>query len=115
MKRSGTAAGPVDGPTRTKTYRIPGAPVGVPYYRAGQVYEPGEVVRLPASELAPGWRLVNGVGRPVLPHAWREVRADARPLVDERRSRRGIVEGGAIDSGEDEDDEDSDGARSSSR
>ncbi|ACL66762.1 hypothetical protein A2cp1_3432 [Anaeromyxobacter dehalogenans 2CP-1] len=99
---------PIGGPATTKTYRIPGAPVGVPYYRAGRMYEPGEIVRLPASELAPGWRVVNGVARPVLPHAWREVRADAGPMLDGHRSRRGIVERGAHESDEDHQEEDSD-------
>lgn len=59
--------------TETKTYRIPAAPIGRGYYRQGTLYEPGEIVVIPANEVPAGWGKIGGSLRPVAPHAWKEV------------------------------------------
>lgn len=69
--------------TAMKTYRIPTDPVGMAYYRQGQRYEPGQKVLLPADELPPGWRMVNGKPKPVERHAWKLLEPGKRERSDE--------------------------------
>lgn len=69
--------------TAMKTYRIPTDPVGMAYYRQGTRYEPGQKVLLPADELAPGWRNVNGKPTPVERHAWKLLEAGKKEKSDE--------------------------------
>lgn len=59
-----------------RKYRIPTDPVGRPYYRAGTMYEPGQIVVLPAGELPPGWVPDEKAPRKMKPqarHAWLDV------------------------------------------
>jgi hypothetical protein len=80
-------------------YRIPGHPIGQPYYRQGTLYGPGEKVRLPADEIPPGWsrdkagkivpwkkNLKTGevmVGKRH-PHAWIELKPGVREKDQEK-------------------------------
>jgi hypothetical protein len=76
-------------------YRIPQAPVGQPYYRAGQQYQPGDMVAIPEDELAAGWRHNDpktdkpfpGGPRPVGRHAWKLIEPGKKETSDEKLSK----------------------------
>lgn len=86
---------------RTIEYRIPIAPLGSPYYRAGRLYEPGEKVRIPEDEVPGGWVRDPNTGKPVPflrnpktgkitkrvnPSAWKRLTPGVREADEEKLS-----------------------------